>query len=175
MKLRTCSVVLLSFLVLSSQLLAFDGQRKGFILGGGIGGGYLHYTEPFLGLNKFAVATNFKIGYAPSNTLEIYYINSASWFAFADTTFIIGVSGVGLTKYLNPNGTGFFVCGGIGVSVLQALESGAHSTTGAGFLGGVGYEFAKHWNLQADVAYTTMESGSIKSLAVKATLNVLAF
>ena len=185
MKLRTYSVALLSFLVLSSQLLAFDGQRKGFILGGGIGGGYLHYVEsygfPVSGLKTFAVATNFKIGYAPSNSLEIYYINSVSWFGYSQAAFIIGVTGLGLTKYLNPNGTGFFVSGGIGLSFYQPFEAGDEDrpATGFGLLGGIGYDIAKHWSIQGDILYTTMNGYGyglrITSLGVRATLNFLAF
>jgi hypothetical protein len=126
-------------------------------------------------LNKFSLATNFKIGYAPSNSLEIYYINSVTWFGYLSETFLIGVTGAGVTKYLNPNGTGFFVSLGAGISVFQSLTGGGTGITGFGLIGGIGYEFSKHWSIQGDVLYTTMESNQVRSLSVRATLNFLAF
>jgi len=187
MKIRTYSVALLSFLVLSSQLLASDGQRKGFILGGGIGVGYLSLKETWGDPESTswqghpAFETNFKIGYAPSNSLEIYWINSVSWFWYSQDTFLIGVTGLGLTKYLNPNGTGFFVSGGIGLSFYKDFDPEFPSATGLGLLGGIGYDIAKHWSIQADVLYTTMNGKGfqgipkVTSMGAKATLNFLAF
>lgn len=49
------------------------------------------------------------------------------------------------------------------------------STSGFGLIGGIGYDFAKHWNIQADVLYTTFESGLMKSLSIRATINFIAF
>lgn len=174
MKLKVCAVVCVSFLVLASQLSAFDGQRKGFILGGGIGGGYLSYHEPFgFSLDKAAIATNFKIGYAPSNTLEIYYTNNMSWFGYYSDSFTIGASCVAITKYLKPEGKGLFVCGGIGIASIFNLDEN-HSESGFGAFGGLGYDFAKHWYIQADILYTNLGS-SWYSWGVRVTLNVLAF
>jgi hypothetical protein len=180
MRIKTCAVFLLAVLLMSAPLLAFNGQRKGFILGGGVGAGYLSYQERFDGegpfdLNKFSLATNFKIGYAPSNSLEIYYINSVSWFGYMSETLLIGVTGAGVTKYLSPKGTGFFVSLGAGISFFRSLTAGGGSFTGFGLIGGIGYEFSKHWSIQGDVLYTTMESNQIRSLSVRATVNFLAF
>jgi hypothetical protein len=175
MKLRTCAVLLLSLLVLSSQVMAFNGQRKGFILGGGLGAGWLNYQEPGLEFNKFAPAGNFKIGYAPSNSLEIYFTDNVHQFNYGGLSFAVGLGGVGLTKYLNPEGTGFFVFGGAGIGLFMVLESGGGSENGLGLIGGIGFDIAKHWNIQADVLYTSIASGAIKSLSVRATINFLAF
>ena len=129
--------------------LAFDGLRKGFILGGGVGPGYLTYE----GGDKFCLATNFKIGFAPSNSFEIYYLNTVSWFGLDSETFINGVTGLGLTKYLKSEGRGFFVLGGVGLAFLRELGGNEHGS-GFGLTGGVGYDVAKHWSVQADVTYT---------------------
>lgn len=175
MKLKTCAVVLLSLLVLSSQAMAFNGQRKGFILGGGLGAGWLNYQEPGFEFNRFSGAGNFKIGYAPSNTLEIYFTDNVHVFNYGGVSFGIGVGGIGVTKYLNPKGNGFFVFGGVGMGLFMVLESGGGSNSGLGLIGGVGYDFAKHWSIQGDVLYTNIESGVIKTLSVRATINFLAF
>ncbi len=161
--------------VLSSQLMAFDGQRKGFILGGGLGAGWLNYKEPGLEFDKFSAAGNFKIGYAPSNSLEIYFTDNVHVFQYEGNSFGVGIGGIGVTKYLSPEGRGFFIFGGAGMGLFMRFESGWDSTSGFGLIGGIGYDFAKHWNIQADVIYTTFESGLIKSLSIRATINFLAF
>jgi len=175
MRLRACVVFLAALAVLSADLSAFNGLRKGFILGGGVGAGGLFYDEYDFDLNKFSLATNFKIGYAPSNTLEIYYINSLSWFGYYGSTYYMGVTGLGLTKYLSKEGKGFFLHGGAGLSVFQRLSAGANAETGFGFIGGIGYDIAKHWSIQGDVVYTSMMSGQVTSLSARLTVNFLAF
>jgi hypothetical protein len=169
MKLKVGAVFLVVFMVLSSQLLAFDGLRKGFILGGGAGPGYLTYEE----VDKFCLATNFKIGFAPSNTFEIYYLNSVSWFGISSSTFVNGLTGLGLTKYLNPEGRGLFVFGGVGLALLWEL-GGNESGSGLGLTGGAGYDIAKHWSVQADVTYCSI-SDAPNNVSVRVSVNFLAF
>ena len=166
--------------VLSADLSAFDGLRKGFILGGGVGAGGLFYREHFgdfenFEFDRFSLATNFKIGYAPSNTLEIYYINYLSWFGYYGSTYYIGVTGLGLTKYLSKEGKGLFLHGGAGLSVFQRLSAGANAETGFGLIGGIGYDIAKHWSIQGDIIYTSMMSGQVTSVGARLTVNILAF
>ncbi len=71
-------IVAVVCIFISTNLLAFDGQRAGFILGGGIGAGFLSNKTSFGSFSntesETVFLTNFKIGYAPSNTLEIYYV-----------------------------------------------------------------------------------------------------
>jgi opacity protein-like surface antigen len=170
MKLKACVVFVIVFTVLSSQLLAFNGLRKGFILGGGVGPGYLTYE----GTDKFCLATNFKIGYAPSNSFEIYYLNTVSWFGVYSDSFIDGITGLGLTKYLKSEGRGIFVFGGVGLAVIQEL-TGPEDDTGFGLIGGVGYDISKHWSIQGDILYTTFDAGAWQSVGVRVSVNFLAF
>lgn len=182
MRLRAFVMFLVAFVLLFADLSAFDGLRKGFILGGGVGGCYLTYEEPWpVGdvrkLDKFSLATNFKIGYAPSNSLEIYLFSTVSWAALPYDSSIIAVGGIGLTKYLSKAGKGFFLFGGIGSSVNAAASffGETESEFGLGLIGGIGYDIAKHWSIQADVVYASFGSGERTSLAARLTLNVLAF
>jgi hypothetical protein len=170
MKLKAYAIFLIVFMVLSSQLVAFDGLRKGFILGGGVGPGYL-FNE---GTDRFCLATNFKIGYAPSNSFEIYYLNTVSWFGAGSSTFINGITGLGLTKYLKPEGRGFFVFGGVGLAVLREF-TGGEDDTGFGLIGGIGYDIAKHWSIQGDIIYTNYADEGWHSLGVRVSVNFLAF
>jgi len=65
-----CVVV---FILASTNVFAFDGKRKGFIIGGGIGGGFLSNKTSFgssSNTESEGVFLTLKIGYAPSNTLR---------------------------------------------------------------------------------------------------------
>jgi hypothetical protein len=173
MKVKTCAVLLVSFFIVASRLNAFDGQRKGFILGAGIGGGYLDDHDPYHPFGSGTLMTNFKIGYAPSNSLEVYYANNVSWFGFFEGLSAIGASCVAVTKYLKPEGKGFFVCGGVGMSSLWEL-GGSSSISGFGAFGGIGYDEGKHVYFQGDIVYTSRRFSEY-SWAFRLTLNVLAF
>lgn len=173
MKVKTRTALLVSFFIVSSGLSAFDGQRKGFILGAGIGGGYLDDHDPYHPSGFGTLMTNFKIGYAPSNSLEVYYANNVSWFGFFEGLSAIGASCVAVTKYLKPEGKGVFVCGGVGMSSLWRL-GGSSSISGFGAFGGIGYDEGKHVYFQGDIVYTNRGSSNY-SWAFRLTLNVLAF
>ncbi len=187
MRLKACSVFFLSFFVLSAHLPAFNGQKKGFILGGGIGAGYLSYkeTSPEFKLNRFAGAGNFKIGYAPTDSFEIYFVGDLSMFGYlfqGDVddmgVTVIGFNGLGLTKYLSTRGTGFFVSGGVGISFLSFFSTRTGSgdvNGGLGLLGGIGYDLSRHWRIQGDVVYTNLPAAHTKSLGFRVTFNFLAF
>lgn len=172
-------ILLLAF----SNLYAFDGERKGFILGGGIGAGYLSTSVSFNSFsdtdNRAVFLTNFKIGYAPSNTLEIFYISKVSWWGESDITFILGLSAIAATVYIdNTTETGWFVSGGVGLSALSApFETDLESSNGFGFFGGGGYEFSSHWSVELDLLYSTITEGGadFNYFGVLMTVNVLAF
>jgi len=175
-----CAVV---FTLTSNNVFAFDGERKGFILGGGLGAGYLSNSvsvNSFSDTDSRAVfLTNFKIGYAPSNTLEIYYISKVSWWGASDITFILGLSAIAATIYIdNTTETGWFIAGGLGLSALSApFETDVESSNGFGLFGGGGYEFSSHWSVELDLLYSTItERGAdFNSFGVLLTVNVLAF
>ncbi len=182
MRFKACVMFMVAFSVSAAQLSAFDGLRKGFILGCGLGGSYFTYKEPwpvgdFRIRDKFCSAANFKIGYAPANSLEIYWFTNVSGTGYPYESSVISVNGVGLTKYLNKAGKGFFLFGGIGGSIHVAVSFLGESEfeTGLGLIGGIGIDIAKHWSIQGDVAYATFSSGEKTSLAVRLTVNVLAF
>ena len=166
-----------------SNLYSFDGERNGFILGGGIGAGYLSNSssnDSYSNTDSRGVfLTHFKIGYAPSNTLEIYYLSKVSWWGQSDITFTLGLSAIAATFYLDSaTETGWSISGGLGLSSLSApFEEDSGSSDGFGLFVGGGYEFAKHWTVELDLLYSGIsESGSdLNSFGVQLTVNVLAF
>jgi len=171
------------FLLTCNNVFAFDGERKGFILGGGIGGGFLSNTVSAgsfsLTEDQAVFVTNFKIGYAPSNALEIYYISKVSWWGESDVIFTVGLSAVAVTYYFNDTSeTGWFASGGLALSSLEApFEDNISPDYGFGLYGGGGYEFAAHWSVEVDLLYSTIkESGAdFVSFGVLLSINFLAF
>ena len=154
----------------STTVFAFDGQRKGFILGGGVGGGFLimkssssfgEFTE-----SNAVFLTEFKIGGAPSNTLEVFLIAKGSHLGESDLT----LTAAGISKYFGTSETGLFVTGGVGLSAVEFAE-------GLGLFGGVGYEFSKHFSIQGDILYSRVRErlNDSDSFNFRVTLNALAF
>jgi hypothetical protein len=174
MKLRIGAAALLLSLAVSSQLSAFDGQRKGFILGVGFGAGGLNYDGRSVSFNNVTFENNFKIGYAPSNSFEIYYANIVSYFETLGTSFASGAACIAVTKYLKPEGRGLYFCGGVGFGYFWETEWDTIDESGFGTFGGIGYDIGKHWSVQAEVVYTNLEPNS-RSWGFRVTLNTLAF
>jgi hypothetical protein len=171
------------FLLLYSTSYSFDGERNGFILGGGIGAGYTFDSAS----NNYksntdsraVFLTHFKIGYAPSNTFEMYYLSKVSWWGESDITFALGLSALAVTFYTDTKTeTGFSLSGGIGLSTLSApFEEDLSSSDGFGLFVGGGYEFASHWNVELDLFYSSISEGNnnLTSFGIQLTINGLAY
>jgi len=164
----------------SISIYAFDGERKGFILGAGLGIGYLsNTTSPGFSLDtdsRVVFQANIKIGYAPSNTLEIFYNQRISWWGQSDRTFSVGLLAAAFTLYFdNTSVTGWFVSGGIGF--VPTGRGRSSDFFGFGLFAGAGYEFSRHWTVQADLLYSTITGNysDTDSFGVLVTVNVLAF
>jgi hypothetical protein len=189
-------MVLVTVLGTAAVAGAFDGQRQGFILGVGGGAGLTSYTQTIAHgggsvtsdrENEFPLMTDFRIGYAPSDALEIYWMSKVSWFSMEnaygdDVTIANGLGGLGVTYFLQPTAPSVFLAGGVGFSSWAApLEEGVEAWYGLGVSAGAGYEFAPHWYIQGDVCWgnpSTEEGGddfSTNALSVKLTLNVMGY
>ncbi len=187
------AVVLLG---ITTNVSAWDGQRKGFILGVGSGFGLTSFTQEveYLGVsetsdreNKLALNTDFKIGYAPNNTLAIYYDNKVSWFGITnalgeDVTITNGLSSLGVTYFFNQAAPSPFLSGGIGISSWAApFEENTDTWTGFGLFVGGGYEFARHWSTEINLMWgnpSNEVSGveiTSNSFSLMFTVNVLGY
>ncbi|MCD6024859.1 MAG: hypothetical protein K0Q91_1775 [Fibrobacteria bacterium] len=164
---------IVTVLMLATAVLSFDGQRKGFTLGGGAGGSFTTYkpelsfdgsTMEFDRESSGGFATNLVIGYGISNTLLLHYFSHTNWFSYdngdGDVTVATGNAGVQLVKYLVDGDASFvpspYLYGGLGWSGWQAPFEGDDYGTlvGLGVSAGAGYEFAKHWSVQGGVFFT---------------------
>jgi hypothetical protein len=170
-------VLIVVLLLLTSTIVsAFDGNRKGFILGFGIGPGYTSYTETLEFGNSSAsgdesgmsIDTDFKIGYAPSELLQIYWMSKVAWFSqevvvtdifgniLAQEDFMVssGIGGIGVSYYFQPLTPSPYILGGLGISIWDyPFEEGTSAMTGFGMTFGGGYEFSRHWSVEGVLTY----------------------
>ena len=182
-------LVLLLFLCVSSFGLAFDNQRKGFIIGGLGGVAYNIWNQSInevKGENEydFALYTDFRIGGGfKSNKIMLYYWNVVNWFGmenvYGDKVIIIsGVTGAGMSYYFQASSPSLYINGGVGLSVWTApFEEYAEAWYGFGFMGGLGYEFARHWSIECGVMWgnpSTTDSGyNVQTNALAITLSII--
>jgi hypothetical protein len=192
----------LAAVLLITNLFAFDGKRKGFILGFGVGTSTLTYkqrvetntgifTSPEI--KESPIVTDFKIGYAPDNSLELYYSSKVAWFsminAYEDKVSV--TDGVGTISasffFLSDSNSNVwsaspFFSFGFGFSSWSTPElQDSPSWIGIGFFAGGGYEFAKHFRAELNFFMNNpshSEGGiqaSTDSSAIMLTINAMAF
>ena len=160
---------------------AFDGNRAGFILGIGAGGGYARTSVttpnfPDLSVSKFAGKTDFFIGYAPSNRLAITWSNKVSWYSYAryysffaddiiardDFILASSTGGLGITYFLSEDINANFIQAVIGFNFVFAPfeddPDDPDSSTGFGLSIGVGREVSKNWIIGLDATWGRPES-----------------
>lgn len=123
-----------AFLFLAKQhIFAWDSQRKGFLIEGGLGfGGSSQEVSNSGKSNSFAFVTNFKIGFSPTNSWTISYFHKSVWFNATETVlpsefggpitpqevnFILtnGLAGLGFDYFLKPTNPSWFFSGGFGL------------------------------------------------------------
>jgi len=187
------------FILVISNLFGFDDKRKGFILGFGAGLSNVSFKQEIEGYgesdseNEIGFATDFKIGYAPNNKVEIYYSSQVAWFSMKNVldenvTISDGVGTLSMSYFLSSKLNNLewcpsaFLSGGYGFSGWSTpFEEGSESWTGSGFFVGFGYEFSKHYRISINIFNnnpSTEDSGitfTTKSTVLQLTVSALAF
>jgi hypothetical protein len=189
---RTACLVVGIVVLASSGISAFDGQRRGFNIGVGVGSGVVSY-RPTWGKDvwdrqsKLAVLTDLRIGGAPSNHFQLYWMIRLAWFSadhpywdvsFDRSTTTCHWSGLGISYYLKPQAPSPYLIGEAGMSAWEAHYRGETvGWTGLGLIMGVGYEFAAHLSAECSLAYATPHSQeyTLKALGVRLTLGYYAY
>ena len=166
---------------------AFDGKRKGFILGFGFGPSVTSFTQTLTGkvmnpetmnyesfditsdrTNHVSLATDFRIGMGLSEKLLLYYAERSTWFSIPvlDGTSIIAnsVGGFGASYYLSETCPSIYIHGIVGFSTWAPLKSLGDSWAGFGVGAGVGYEFSSNWSFEGSINYgnPSKEEGGIE-------------
>ncbi|HWR83933.1 MAG TPA: hypothetical protein VN285_11585 [Candidatus Deferrimicrobium sp.] len=176
-KLMQVALIACLMLAMTSTALGFNGQRKGFIIGGGLGIGLTSVSQTFKvgsvsidtdSESKAGFQSDFKIGFGATEQVLVYWSSKVSWFS-ADyvvynpilddfvaeaMTTASGFGGVGLTYYFKPVAPSPYVSGGLGFSTWALpFEEGAETYIGFGLSIGGGYEFARHWSVEGDLVW----------------------
>jgi len=171
MSIRSLTYVLIPALLLFSAVPAgaFDGKRKGFVLGVGLGPGVSSYTQELSvsGLGsatsnretKVGVSTDFRIGFGPTEQVLVVYDNKVNWIPFDNAlgnhvTIADGISSLAVSYYLAQSAPCGFLTGGLGAAGWSTpFESNSSSSVGFGMFVGGGYEFTKLWNLEGSLGF----------------------
>jgi opacity protein-like surface antigen len=161
----------LGLTVLLGLVLASDAeaQRRGFIIGGGLGAGLSAGDVN----TEVGVATDFKIGAMIGESIQLYYANKMVFTPTEVADFAgTGVGGLGIT-YQMPNG--FRINGLVGLSsYILYFDGDATAEWGFGIGAGVGYEFTKYWLINLDGSWGQPLDG-VNIFNVALTFNVLSF
>jgi hypothetical protein len=190
-------VGILITLGIMTEALAFDNARKGFIMGFGLGCGVTSFdwTVNYAGRSttsnlehKGVFFTDFKIGHAPTDLLQIYGVSKLSWFEMKNESnnYVIVLSGMlggaGATYSLHPQAPSPFISGGLGLSIWNTpFEEFTDNWYGLGLFGGAGYEFSRHWSVEGGVCWgqpSHDESGAESNydvLSFRLTVNFLEY
>lgn len=188
------SVCMLVAMFLSANTSAQNNERKGFILGIGVGAGLNSYQFDFelsgidfMRESTVSFVSDFRIGYAPTDQIAIYWVSRGSWYnqegVFSlggDKVFVInGMAGLGGSYYLEPEAPCFFVNAAIGyANWFTPFEDNPENNLGFGFGLGGGYEFSKHWSTELNLT-SGKPSGddgfSVNTWAARLTINYLMY
>src|SRR5262249_11019751 len=95
------------------------------------------------------LSTDFRLGYAPTSRLVIAYDNLTAWYGESGHSIVNGVTDLSASFYRSPSAPSAFMTAGYGFGSFGNIEGGGSS--GSGWMAGGGYEFRRHWLLQAVV------------------------
>jgi hypothetical protein len=169
---RILGLVLVALLLIPASVNAFDGFRKGFVLGGGAGfvpHASWSFDDPFdrsvtYDESKASVGFQFVIGYAWDELNMIVYEGNVTAYNSSIVNIITddytipinhtvgqGFNGASWYHYFGPKGKTFFTTVGIGFYIFDVQDFDANSPGGA-FLVGGGYEFTPHVQVGAYIS-----------------------
>lgn len=143
-------------------------QRKGFIIGFGLGGGWSKIEG---GSRDFGLATDFKIGAQVSDAARVYYSGKSLLFGVTGADLgISGLQGLGVDYVMS---SGVYLSGGVGLANLNILlDSQLEGESGFGLSAGLGYEFADLWMVDFDLTWGTINSSNVFTAGI--TVNILS-
>jgi Outer membrane protein beta-barrel domain len=175
---RSVLMALGAVVIFATAVPAFDGHKRGFVLGFGLGGAGASVREEIAGTShgdtgwkgRGSVLSDLTIGGGVNDRLLIYYRSHVAWFAFRDArderrTVTQGLAGLGLSFALAPQAPTAYLHGGLGFSSWShPAEEDGEVRTGSGIWGGAGFEFSRHWQIEGTFGYgdPSREKGGIE-------------
>ncbi len=154
-------IILLALVAFTTgSAYAWDGQRQGFLLGLGFGGGYNSFTgiqyDPISSektdKTAFAFAASPRIGYAINNQLAFYYSRHPIVFSITnendkDITITSCIEALMAHYYLTDAAPSLYFGAGAGIGYFfddATSNYSKDSLKGIGVIGTVGFEPIKH-------------------------------
>lgn len=161
-------------LLIAGSAMAFNGERKGFVLGGGLGFAPVsrwsvdmspYGTGPYdFDETKAGVALHLVIGHAWDEHNMIVYEGNVTGYSsedeWDDRMVSQGFNGAAWYHYFGPAGKSAFTVGGLGFYVFHVEDFDANDP-GFGVLLGGGYEFARHWQVGGYVSFGSSSSEGV--------------
>lgn len=143
-KLLWCTLIL----CFAAPARAFDGEREGFALGGGLGFATSNVRQDvdLVDLDSFTkagLALDLRAGWGISPAIVLLASARTSWIAY-DTQnrdgsdLLHGVVGLGMVQHLGRGRSDWYTTGSLGVAFFDLVEEGADALFGFGFTGGIG-------------------------------------
>lgn len=131
-------------------------QRKGLIVGFGIGPGFTD-GDVYLDFDATGgLAADFKLGGMVGESVQLYVTSKSNTFSHSGSYVTSNLSGVGVT-YQMPSR--FAVNGAIGLAVWADYDWDWE--VGFGLGGGVGYEFADRWIVNLDGTWGRVSDANV--------------
>jgi len=180
-------LLVLAIMSAATSARAFDGKRRGFVLGGSAGLAITSFTQTLeIGHqsatsdreSRAGLATEFRIGGGISDRFLVYYANRVAWFsldnALGNTVTIASSIGlVGVSYYLVGVSPSWYLHGLLGLSSWDTpFESDSEAWTGIGAGAGIGYEFSPHWSIEGSI---NVSSSSRTVLGIKGSTDAVSF
>jgi opacity protein-like surface antigen len=183
-----------SVAAVSAPCKAFDGHRKGFVIGFGAGPAVTSFTQTLQVTgypdatsdreNKPALATEFRIGGGFNDRILLYYVNRVTWFSLdnvlGETVVIANSTGLlGASFYTQETSPSPYFTALLGVASWDTpFETESEALTGLGVGVGAGYEFSPHWSFELSLSFGAPSKeywdGKISTSAVSLALGVHA-
>ena len=153
---RVVSVIVLHLFFLcndTTSSLAFDGNRKGFLLGFGAGPGYVAANSSSSSRRDeswSSIQTTIKLGHGFTEQFQLYF-SAKAFFNRDFSPFLQASPSLGGSYYISASPTAIYLVVGGGVVYFSSFSSSG-PYVGPTIHAGLGMEFHRKWTLELNLS-----------------------